>query len=36
LKKGWGKGRDVLVGMVEGSIEWVGDLGDVLSEGVED
>jgi len=36
LRKGWKKGRDVLLRMVEGRIEWVGDLGDVLSEGVED
>ena len=36
LRKGWKKGRDVLVRMAEGNIEWVGDLEDVLGEGVED
>ncbi|KAE9376652.1 ABC transporter [Stipitochalara longipes BDJ] len=36
LKKGWKKGRDILARMTDGRIEWVGDLGDVLGEGVDD
>ena len=35
LKKGWEKGRDVLVRMVDGRVEWVGDLGDVIDGVVE-
>jgi ATP-binding cassette, subfamily C (CFTR/MRP), member 1 len=32
LRKGWRKGRDVLVRMVDGRIEEMGDLNDVLGE----
>ncbi|PMD48812.1 putative ATP-binding cassette transporter [Hyaloscypha variabilis F] len=35
LKKGWEKGRDVLVRIVDGRVEWVGDLGDVIDGEVE-
>jgi ABC-type multidrug transport system fused ATPase/permease subunit len=36
LKKGWKKGRDVLVRMVDGRVEEMGDLSDVIGEEVED
>lgn len=32
LRRGWQKGRDVLVRMVDGRIEEIGDLSDVLRE----
>jgi ATP-binding cassette subfamily C (CFTR/MRP) protein 1 len=36
LKKGWKKGRDVLVRMVDGKVEKMGVLNDVVSELVDD